>query len=241
MSVARYASKLAALLGSDGKVSASGLNLTTPAQFDNSVAPATTAFVQRALGNFNAANQINSLPTTLTASAWGQYVAVNASGGTITLPTPNVSGGSITFNIQSGLGNTVSFTTPSGLIYGEPGVAATITLKAGGPGTSYQFVCDGANWIVVGGNGALSGVANGYQVFSNGFIIQWGSYTVGNGGGATRSFNIAFPNNCFGVFNTHIGGQSGTYDDGYSAIASITTSNYRFVYDTSRCWLAIGN
>lgn len=42
---------------------------------------------------------------------------------------------------------------------------------------------------------------NGYMKLSNGLILQWSTWTD-NGGWTTRSFPIAFPNACFGVWFT---------------------------------------
>ena len=62
-------------------------SLTTPAQFDNSVKPATTAFVQRNGKVYNGINTGISTNATLDSTFAGVLVALSTAGVTITLPS----------------------------------------------------------------------------------------------------------------------------------------------------------
>ena len=220
MSLARYAAKLAALLGSDGKVPAAGL--ATGAAVSNL---GFNPMVGDGTYNGNPSIDLNTVVTS------GSY---RLGAGATNLPASG-----------TGYGNLLVMRAPAHDTIVQIYVTydqSAMFVRSGNPSN----VGGGGSWtawkrMVNTDDFVWSPYGQGYQKLPNGFIIQWGSYTVGNGSGATRSFNFAFPNSCYAVFNTHAGGQSGTYDDGYSALASVTASTYRFVYDTTRFWMAIGN
>ena len=80
------------------------------------------------------------------------------------------------------------------------------------------------------GSAVFSG--NGYQQFSNGLIIQWGTVANGQNNYAV-TFPIAFPNNCFNVSSSQT-----------TATAVIITNMTRTGFTTSvgsLTWMAIGN
>jgi len=58
-------------------------------------------------------------------------------------------------------------------------------------GTVTCEVDDGAGSLTDGGHSFSS---NGYQKFSNGLIIQWGSFAIPSGGTQTITYPVAFPN-----------------------------------------------
>ncbi|WP_200893988.1 hypothetical protein [Xanthomonas sp. MUS 060] len=164
----------------------------TPAQFDNSTNSATTAFVQRAIGNrsgyviFNT-NQI------LGNSAFGGVFESSGSS-SLTCQLPSVAacpGGVITlYNAQSG--NALTVSSALGSFYGPNNSVGTSTFVLQ-PGVSVDFVSDGANWKVVNGAGMALKTSSGYIKFPGGIIIQWG-FVVSSASSVAVSFPIAFPN-----------------------------------------------
>ncbi len=131
----------------------SGANWTTQPQFDNSSRLATTAFVQRAVGNFGSFSALNS-NTTLTAFYAGQAIQwYGASGGVITLPPGSSmpSGGSLLFfNFGSG---PITIATQGADFIWSAGVVQPVTLQVG---DSLLLVSRGSTeWDVAGGTAAI--------------------------------------------------------------------------------------
>jgi hypothetical protein len=97
----------------------------TQPQFDNSKKAATTEFVQRALGNYSSVYEL-SAGGTLNSTAWGSFIALNAtSDQTLIVPGMNVVGrlglcisffnwGTGTFTLQLPAGSTSTFITADG-------------------------------------------------------------------------------------------------------------------------------
>jgi len=120
----------------------------TAAQFSSGLDLATTAFVQRALGNYN--GTIASPGTlTLGASSYGALVAISGTAHTTTLPIPVDRAG-----VRIGLLNTTGYTqtvaAPPGTYINSAGVAsntATTYSVAAVLGVTH-LVSDGSNWIV---------------------------------------------------------------------------------------------
>lgn len=94
------------------------------------------------------------------------------------------------------------------------------------------------------GTSQLTGLAelpsgSGYITLQGGIVIQWGS---GNGsqGGIGKSFPITFPNNCFTLVMTRVGGTPRS-----CSYANLTTSGFTAFVDTSGSspftFIAIGN
>lgn len=129
-------------------------NLTTAPQFDNDQSAATTAFVQRALGNFRGVSA-KSADFTIASTDVGTAYYVNSAIATVaTLPAGAAmfSGGAFTItNINAG---SCVLTPASGTIYSSRGSSATYTLYFG---ESATVVCDSINFFVIGG-----GVNAGY-------------------------------------------------------------------------------
>jgi len=183
---------------------------TTSAQFDNDVSAASTAFVQRALGNFSD-NIFISTPTQLLASHVGSYIASSAN---LTLPdgTTCIPGNIITI---TGSGSNI-VVSPFGtdLLQTNAGtIVSNITIPSL---TSIRFRCTGANgWYVLADDASLEYSplfsllenTNGYQKLPSGLIIQWGAGSTTSGTGSI-TFPIAFPNACL-HFSAQYGGASG--------------------------------
>lgn len=149
----------------------------TPAQFDNDVSLATTAFVQRALGNFAG---VESATGTLGPTSAGKRLV--ASGGSVTLPlTSSVPlGASISFFVY-GAGPLV-VNRQGGDVIAVGGGVANQTSMSISSGTEVTFVAESGVWEA-SGTGNLknsldfgrSFAGAGYQRLPSGLIVQWGT------------------------------------------------------------------
>ncbi|WP_244136043.1 MULTISPECIES: hypothetical protein [unclassified Burkholderia] len=131
----------------------SGPNFTTAAQFDSSTRLATTAFTQRALGNFSGFSAFNA-NTTLTAFYAGQLIQwYGASGGVITLPFGSTmpSGGALTF-VNFGSGPITVATQGSDFIW-SAGNVQPVTLQVGD--SLVLASRNSTEWDVAGGTAAI--------------------------------------------------------------------------------------
>ncbi|MCW3707851.1 hypothetical protein UE99_031670 [Burkholderia cenocepacia] len=119
----------------------------TPAQFDNSTKLATTAFVKKALGNFQA-RQVISADTTFTSASTGSWTMCNGNNAfTVTLPSPATPDLVFTYTNVTGNGNAITLSTPAGYIYNQQTPATTLSLDNG---ATVVLGSDGANWTVIG-------------------------------------------------------------------------------------------
>lgn len=190
---------VAALLTPDG--AGNILAAQTPAQFDSSLKLATTAFLQRALGNFQNVYAY-SAATTLTASQVGSFFnVVGTAPYTITLPltTTCPQGAVLSFqNTSSGVITFAAQTSDEITVNG-----ATLTSITFGVGDNITFVKAANGYWFAQGAAALGGTAQfvnsisalGYQKLPSGLIIQWGSSTYSGASDSTALYNypIAFP------------------------------------------------
>lgn len=177
----------------------------TPPQFDNDTSLATTAFVQRALGN----RRSYSAPAVgvIAASEAGKAIGL-ASAGTYTLPAA----ADVPFGAAFEF-----FSTTSGAVIQREGSDAIILNGASTPtsvalnnGDTLVLVKAGVtSWIAVSGSAQLGKSAafgssittSGYQKLPSGLIIQWGSWAAGGTSGLPQvvTFPITFPNNVLSV------------------------------------------
>lgn len=193
----------------------------TPPQFDNDTSLATTAFVQRALGNMSSAKIVNSTGDILAADA-GKFIEVLGSSGNITLTLPDIS------TVPSG--TTFEFYNNSGFacIIQRSG-SATIADGSGVAQTSYalrvqstaRLISDGFNWFLTTGVGGYQLATTGYQRLPSGLIIQWGNLTTDGGGNGTFTHPIAFPNTRFSPI-VSVAGAAGEYDVTWNDISDPT-------------------
>ncbi|WP_230951842.1 hypothetical protein [Burkholderia cepacia] len=119
--------------------------ITAP-QFDNTAKLATTAFVQRAGGNFQTRKYVVGSGT-LAASDTGSWIQAGGSGpSTITLPAPTTI--NLTYTITNVTNNSTSVTiaTPSANIYNQAMGAPTFLIDVG---ATVELVSDGSNWTIV--------------------------------------------------------------------------------------------
>ncbi|MHC8399489.1 gp53-like domain-containing protein [Pseudomonas sp. MDT1-17] len=174
----------------------------TQPQFDATQGVATTAFVQRALGNDSGFANLVGV-TTLNASHAGKIIYAGAGGNyTVTLPSAAAVVPGTKLPIVMFASQPCFFVTQlAQSIYVNGGTPlSTITL---GLGDSLTVESDGANWYAVGGSVQLkyaaafgsSKLPNGYLKLPSGMIIQWGFVSVASTG-TPFTFPIAFPNAC---------------------------------------------
>lgn len=183
-----------------------GVFQTAP-QFDNDTSVATTGFVQRALGNFAAANSF-AQDETLSVAKTGQYLLPNST--TITrvyLPIASAAGFTIgsrgeAYHIQNTAPQPIAVTpqsTDSIFISGASlGAGVALALPVGSEVTLVRI--SGTAWAAFG-TGALRGsadftanlAANGYQKLPSGLIIQWATFTTNASGLTNWTFPQAFP------------------------------------------------
>lgn len=216
----------------------------TPPQFDNDTSIATTAFVQRALGNVRGINQY-SANRTLDASDAGKPLQISTAGVTITLPLSSGLQAGTVFHIRNvATGNIFVACSGADTI----GInSQTLTSIALGNGDSlYLVAVGGGGYAVFGGSAQLgysaafssSLAASGYQRMPSGLIIQWGVSS-----GTSVVFPIAFPNAAFTVVSNYSSGANSTLGIAVRDINfnTITTTGFTKFLSESRSWIAIGH
>uniref|UniRef100_UPI00158A0C8B gp53-like domain-containing protein n=1 Tax=Burkholderia pyrrocinia TaxID=60550 RepID=UPI00158A0C8B len=177
----------------------------TPPQFDNSGRLAPTAFVQRALGNFNLSSGtgsgINAAATALTNADLGGFHYFNGTANqTATLPSEMglQPGAAIIFQRSgSQYGLVISSYSANAIIDTTVGLASSITLN---PGEFVVLVWSGSYWQSFGTYTQRVGQAfasslntTGYQKLPSGLIVQWVNGSSDSLGNMTVAFPIAFP------------------------------------------------
>lgn len=187
----------------------------TPSQFDSSTKTATTAFVQRALGNYQQYSTTNGA-LTLTAGNAGQLLACFGTGPyTVKLPAANAIPPGAALNFFATADGVTIATQGADVILPNNGASQpSILLKTG---DTLTLVSNGSNsYVPSGGTASIpySGIfksGSGWARFPSGLILQWGSQnSIALTDGAVPTslsinFPLAFPGGCFGVvgaFNT---------------------------------------
>lgn len=186
----------------------------TAAQFDNDTSLATTAFVQRALGNHSGFYDYTG-STVLTQLHAGAIVQFVLSGpGTVTLPKELPKGAVIrVVNAVSSQG-TLTVVVPGGVgSTNGSGGQKTLDMASGTEMEFVSYVPESGAYQAIGGSAAGSLGAYGYQKFPGGLLMQWGIVPIGYGGttasvagsAVRNNFPIPFPNACLSVNLTHAG------------------------------------
>jgi hypothetical protein len=221
----------------------------TPPQFDNSTKLATTAFLQRALGNYQTSTPIGTA-LSLTALDAGKNFTINV-GGSVSMPLGSsvVAGSSILF------GSTINGATISrqgsdvfNLLSGS--TQTVITLNAG---DTIALTWNGTQWAAFGGSAQLGNAAafaftltaNGYQKLPSGVIIQRGTFAAIAGGDTAVTFPIAFPNGVRQIVTTAQVSTTGIFT-GYNTPTITGFNGNAWVSSASRAnanvdYIAIGN
>ncbi|UOF77004.1 baseplate wedge protein [Caudoviricetes sp.] len=206
---------------------------TTPAQFDNSVKRASTAFVQRALGSWASARGLSSA-TTLTNADFGTQIQCAASAAyTITMMSTTGVPVGAAFRVCNLSGSNITLqAVGSDKIVSPVDGTNTATTFVIPTGTDAFVICTANNQWGVYGTATLAGSplfassksASGYQKLPGGLIIQWGQISAANGTGVTVSLPIAFPNGALAMTASHNGGGSST--SAVTAVSLTTTTAY---------------
>ncbi len=171
----------------------------TRPQFDNTLALATTEFVQRALGSFSGQRSINASYTVVPADA-GRVLSLSGSYYTITLPaTAAFAAGSMVRFVNFGTGV---------IRVSGPGLTATVAI---GVSDTLEVMATASGWMLIGGSAlliassgfavSLSGVS-GFQKLPSGLIEQWGRVFVPENVATVPvdvTFPMAFPTACLNV------------------------------------------
>lgn len=204
-----------------------GAKGATAAQFDSDLSLATTAFVQRALGNFSGQVAV-AVTQSLTIADAGKII--NASK-TIALTLPVGVAGSVgaTFQINNAGDGVVTVQAAGGnSLYGiGSGTPRTFVL---GPGDCVTIAYVGGNaWYAWGGlqlgaSAAFGSIlaGNGFQKLPTGKIRQWGlSPVIASGASVVLTLPIAFPN---AAHNCHVTLAGGIPNEQYTPSVQITTT-----------------
>ncbi len=228
----------------------SPVSSVTAPQFDNDTSIATTAFVQRALGNMQ--TTLYAASTTLTAADAGKAVLLATTGTVMTLPLlSSVPLGSVFRFVNVTTNGAGSVARQGGdVIYF--GATALPSIAVNG-GESLDVVAHATGWVAIGGSMSLayasssfgaSLAANGYQKLPSGMIIQWGSSSaISSGSQLTITLPIAMPSALLRVFATAETSTSDTtpVSGGWS---SVSTSQFVLRNKSTAAslfsWMAIG-
>jgi hypothetical protein len=222
---------------------------STPPQFDNSTAIATTEFVKRSGLTFNSwLTYANS--ASIPASACGRIIQVAPLTNVITLTLPSAA----------------SCPSGSALIFkhtGEP-YKATIVRSGSdsiicnhsstqidlGVGADAILISNGIDaWFLFSGSTALhfteqfrrNLATNGYQKLPGGLIIQWGTVTAIPNNVTGVAFPITFPNACLSAVANSLDSHGATYRINAHAFVQ-TGMSIANTYTSSMpsAWIAIG-
>lgn len=172
----------------------------TPPQFDNDTSLATTAFVQRALGNLQATYVTNN-PVSLTAAQVGTLIRLGGSSKTVTLPQASTCPAGSTFQIQhSGTDGFITVAAYAGDTL-DPGYNAPTSVQLRlGESAVFTKLVEGNAWAVYGGGFNLEYVMSlnrnlatpGYAMLPGGLLVQWG-YSLSAYNYAQIAFPTSFP------------------------------------------------
>lgn len=227
----------------------------TPPQFDNDTSLATTAFVQRALGNFTNVQQYTNQTVSIPAAQVGRVIILGGGFNTVTLPDSNACpiGSTFEFFSQSGT-HTVKAPVGQILAVGAQNTGNSVVVS----GSDYFTVVNqtGNVWCVTAGTPMLvnaGGFASnkaqsGYTKLPNGIILQWGRINAGMTGGMFDvTLPITFPNaGWVGVACDHSSSVTGSDINAVDFVSSTTMrvwccTNADTVNESNFWWFAVGN
>lgn len=210
---------------------------TTQPQFDNDDSVASTAFVQRALGNKSRTIGIPA-STTLTPDSAGCVFIFNGNNVAAVLPLSSTvpSGAEISFMSSNASGCSIARQGTDKLVNGNSNFLTSMALAVGDTAT---FVCSkNEGWYLRDGSLSLAYsarfgaalVTEGFQKLPSGKIEQWGQVYSDASGTAIVAFPIAFPTAAHFVVPLEI--NSGA---GYATAMQITPGSFRINF-----WNAAG-
>ena len=181
------------------------LTAPTPAQFDNDTSLATTAFVQRALGNYAGSSNISAGQTIQQGNVGKVTIfGSTATGQAIYLPSLDGLPNGATIVIH-GYGAFDYAIDPQGGqdILASGTVLTSLPMKGADSAVLYKE--SNTRWVLIGGTvqeaysprQASSLAVNGYQKLPSGLIMQWGDGTSNASGQLSITFPIAFTSSDF--------------------------------------------
>lgn len=178
-----------------------GASIPTPPQFDDDTSIATTAFVQRALGNLRGVVEYTGSGTLTAADHAGVLVRCLTNGATITLPAAGSVTAGTTFHVQATAAAGATVVSPSGSFSGPDGPSPGSANKVLGAGASCKFISLGVAWYAEGGGGFQNFAASGWQRLTSGLLIEWGQWTSSGTAGnpVAVTFPLAFGTSIFSV------------------------------------------
>jgi hypothetical protein len=177
-----------------------GSTVPTASQFDNTTKVASTAFMQRALGNHNTAVAKTGNYTVVAGDMGAHHSWDDSVSRVCTLPNANsvTAGSKISIANASSPGNNLTLTPSGGQIGGTVfgGLAASYVL---GAGSQVELISNGTNWLAHNGSGTSSRTQDGFIRFPGGVIIQWGKVAVVGPASTSAALPSVFPNNAWGA------------------------------------------
>lgn len=220
----------------------------TAAQFDADTSLANTAFVQRALGNYQGALTLSGNTTLVAADIGKALIWGDATNITVTLPSLATcpKGGSFVFMNTNSANMTIQRAGTDTIDNGPSSVTSIVVP----PYSSLEIItATGTSlWHVVGANtmdsvSSLFGAslsANGYQKLPSGLIIQWGTGSVSAANVAEPySLPIAFPTAGRSAVANHIAAGSAVFVECSLSTTQITLRTA--LAGASITWIAIGH
>jgi len=206
--------------------------LPTPGQFDNSTAGATTAFVQRALGNASAVTTVSTTSTLTNAAAGALIYCTPSANIVITLPPSSglVVGTQINFvNINpytvqlKGNGSDVINFIGSGSSV-SPVLITNDTATLIWTGGVWNVIAGSIEWQYQSARFGSNLSANGYQKLPSGLIVQWGTTTSSgtSANNAVVTYPTAFPNITFQTYAVCAGSPT---TGSYTVLSGATTTS----------------
>jgi hypothetical protein len=172
----------------------------TAAQFNDSTLLASTAFVQRALGNFrDVVGSTSATTVALTQAQVGMLIYLSAVATVtqaVTLPSGTGLPVGATFTIARTTFEGLATVTPASgqQIDGGNGIVSSVTLRGG---DTAVLVWNGVLWAMSGpAMQRIAGfhnqiAASGWQRLPSGLIMQWG--TMANSGSGARQIDVTLP------------------------------------------------
>lgn len=227
----------------------------TRAQFDNSTSFATSAFVQRALGNLSGQNNY-AVNTTLTSFDVGCLVTAQG-GTTMTLPVAaGMINGSLILILGQGSGNVTVQAQGADSVFRADGSTGSVIIPAGSL-MVFRKASGGTGWVIDQADAALkyspqfsaSVGANGSHKFPSGAILQWGFVAAGSmTNGSVITLPTTYPANHLwhswdGAFQpnyTSGGTLQGTYGLSAKALGNFTIGITGSGLN-GKSWWSIGN
>ena len=202
---------------------------TTSALFDSSTNIASTAFVQRALGNLAGASS-ETANRTLTSADIGKLLCFQTNAG-LTLTLPSTAGLPVgaTFHFKNMSPGAATVAAPVAMYIYAGNTPTSITLT---PGEEITIILSpGSTWAVAGPTSTrlldnFAFDAAGYQKFPNGLIMQWGgAASVPQGSNVTVTYPIQFPTALIVAVATNRAGINSTIPVGVAVGTSGSTSS----------------